>query len=31
VLAPLLELVVEALEHPHYGGVGLDWSHDATM
>ena len=31
VLAPLLELVVEALEHPHYGGVGLDWNHDATM
>jgi hypothetical protein len=23
VLAPHLELVVEVLEHPHYGGVGL--------
>jgi hypothetical protein len=22
LLAPFLELVVEALEHPHYGGVG---------
>ena len=28
VLAPLLELVIEVLEHPHYGCVGLHWRHD---
>ena len=31
VLAPLLELVFEALDHPHYGGVGLHWNHDETV
>ena len=30
-LAPLLELVGEALEHPHYGGVGRHWNHGETV
>lgn len=31
VLAPLLELVVEVVDHPHYGDVGLHWKHDETV
>jgi hypothetical protein len=31
VLSMLLELVVEALVHPHYGDVGLHWNHDETV
>jgi hypothetical protein len=28
VLAPLLELVVEAFDHQHYGDMGLHWRND---
>ena len=31
VLVPPLELVVDELGHPHYGDVGLHWSHDAMV
>ena len=31
VLAPLLELVVEELDHPHYGDLGLHWCRDEMV
>jgi hypothetical protein len=30
VLAPHLELIVEVLKHPHYGGVDLHYKHGKT-